>query len=91
MRTSRILGSNVINYYLNLQKKGLVEDQNKLLFEKVQHFTLQDVVDFQQEVIKDRKYVIGILGSEKDLDMKALVPQKYGPVERVSLEDIFGY
>ena len=57
----------------------------------MQQFTLQDVVDFQQKVIKDRKYVIGILGSEKDLDMKAFSPEKYGKVERVSLEDIFGY
>ena len=91
LRTTRILGSNVINYYLNLKKKGLTEDQNKTMFEKVQQFTLQDVIDFQQQVIKDRKYVIGILGTEKDLDMKALAPAKYGNVERVSLEDIFGY
>jgi predicted Zn-dependent peptidase len=62
-----------------------------MLFEQVQNFTLQDVVKFQQEVIKDRKYIIAILGTEKDLDMKALAPQKYGKVERVSLEDIFGY
>ncbi len=91
MRTSRIQGMSVINYWLNLQKRGLSEDPNKELFEKVQQFTLQDVVDFQQKVIKDRKYVIGILGSEKDLDMKAFSPEKYGKVERVSLEDIFGY
>ena len=91
MRTSRIQGMSVINYWLNLQKRGLDEDPNKELFEKVQQFTLQDVVDFQEKVIKDRKYVIGILGTEKDLDMKALSPAKYGKVERVSLEDIFGY
>ena len=91
LRTSRVLGSSVINYWLNLQKKGLDEDPNKELFEKVQQFTMQDVVEFQQQVIKDRKYVIGILGTEKDLDMKALTPAKYGKVERVSLEDIFGY
>ena len=91
LRTTRIKGQGVINYWLNLQKRGLSEDPNKELFEKVQQFTLQDVVDFQNQVIKDRKYVIGILGSEKDLDMKALNPAKYGKVERVSLEDIFGY
>lgn len=91
LRTTRIKGASVINYWLNLQKRGLSEDPNKELFEKVQHFTMQDVVDFQEKVIKDRKYVIGILGSEKDLDMKALSPAKYGKVERVSLEDIFGY
>ena len=61
------------------------------MYGKFQQFTMQDVIDFQQQVIKDRKYVIGILGSEKDLDMKALNPAKYGKVERVSLEDIFGY
>ena len=91
LRTNRVKGMGVINYWLNLQKRGLTEDPNKELFDKVQQFTLQDVVEFQQQVIKDRKYVIGILGSEKDLDMKALTPEKYGKVERVSLEDIFGY
>jgi len=91
LRTTRITGQSVINYWLNLQKRGLSEDPNKELFEKVQQFTLQDVIDFQQKVIKDRQYVIGILGTEKDLDMKALNPAKYGKVERVSLEDIFGY
>ena len=81
----------MINYYLNLQRRGLSTDMNKDLFEKVQQFTLQDVVKFQQEVVKNRKYVIGILGSEKDLDIKSLVDAGYGEVERVSLEDIFGY
>ena len=70
---------------------GLSEDQNRNLFEKVQQFTLQDVIDFQQNEVKNRKYVTGILGSEKDLDIKALVDGGYGKVERVSLEDIFGY
>lgn len=92
-RTRRLLGSDVINYYQNLKKLGFdcSVDPRKAEFEKVQQFTLQDVIDFQKEVIKDRKYVIGILGTEKDLDMKALTPEKYGKVERVSLEDIFGY
>ena len=92
-RTRRLLGSDVINYYLNLKRLGFdcSVDPRKAEFEKVQQFTLQDVIDFQKEVIKDRKYVIGILGTEKDLDMKALTPEKYGKVERVSLEDIFGY
>ena len=92
-RTQRTLGVDIINYYLNLKKLGFAcdVDPNKELFEKIQQITLQDVIDFQKQVIKDRKYIIGILGTEKDLDMKALVPEKYGKVERVSLEDIFGY
>ena len=92
-RTQRMLGARVINYYQNLKKLGFdcSVDPRRAEFEKVQQFTLQDVIDFQNKVIKDRKYVIGILGTEKDLDMKALNPEKYGKVERVSLEDIFGY
>ncbi len=91
LRTNRVLGADVITYYLNLKKKGLSEDPNKDLFEKVQTFTLEDVVKFQQDVVKGRTYHIGILGTEKDLDLKTLVKQGYGEVERVSLEDIFGY
>ena len=91
LRTNRVLGEDVIGYYLMLKKRGLEEDEDKLLFEKVQNFTMQDVVNFQQQVIKDRKYVIGILGTEKDLDIATLQKMGYGNVERVSLEDIFGY
>lgn len=91
LRTNRVLGADVINYYLNLKKKGLSEDPNKDLFEKVQNFTLEDVVKFQQDVVKGRTYHIGILGTEKDLDLKTLVKGGHGKVERVSLEDIFGY
>jgi predicted Zn-dependent peptidase len=93
LRTSRILGSRVIDVYLSYKKQGYdcTTDPRKEMYAQIQQFTLQDVIDFQQQVIKDRKYVIGILGTEKDLDMKALSPAKYGKVERVSLEDIFGY
>ncbi len=92
-RTQRLLGSDVLHYYQNLKKQGYdcSFDPRKEMFEQIQQYTLQDVIDFQSKVIKDRKYVIGILGTEKDLDMKALKPEKYGKVERVSLEDIFGY
>ncbi len=91
LRTSRVLGVDVLDYYLQLKRLGLSEDPDKKLFEQVQQFTLQDVIDFQNEVVKNRKYVIAILGSEKDLDMKGLVKAGYGDIERVSLEDIFGY
>lgn len=91
IRTSRIRGARVISYYLQLKEQGLDKDPRKEIFEQTQKFTLQDVVNFQQNVVKDRTYVIGILGTEKALDMKALSPEKFGKVERVSLEDIFGY
>ena len=48
------------------------------MYWRIQQFTVQDVVDFQGKVIKDRKYVTGTLGTEENLDMKALQPAKYG-------------
>ena len=42
------------------------------MYGKFQQFTMQDVIDFQQQVIKDRKYVIGITGTEENLYNKVL-------------------
>ncbi len=91
VRTTRILGSQVLWSYRAAKKMGTMEDTRKALFEKAQTFTLEDVVKFQQEVIKDRKYYIGILGTEKDLDMKTLGNGSYGKVVRLTQKDIFGY
>ena len=40
-------------------------------------------------MVKDRKYTYCVLGDEKELDMKKL--SSYGPVERLTTEQIFGY
>ncbi len=91
IRTDRILGDRILWNYISAQKMGLTEDSRKLLFEKVQNFTLADIVKFQQEVVKDRKYYIGILGDEKDLDMQSLGNGDYGKIVRLSQKDIFAY
>ena len=51
--------------------------------------TLEDVKAAQQKWVKDRTYVYGILGDIKDLDTKYL--RTLGPVQVLTLEDIFGY
>lgn len=91
IRTDRVLGDRVLWNYVQNRKLGLTEDSRKLLFEQVQNFTLADIVKFQQEVVKDRKYYIGILGDEKDLDMKSLGNGEYGKIVRLTQKDIFGY
>ena len=61
----------------------------KVLFEEVQKLTLADVKAFQEKWVKDRTYTYCILGNEKDIDMSQL--SSYGPVQRVTTEEIFGY
>ena len=48
-----------------------------------------DLVKFANERIARKPYTYIILGNEAELDMKAI--SSYGKVQRVSLEEAFGY
>lgn len=89
LRTQRVTGSRVIYNYLNAKELGLDYDINKIIFEQIDSLTLEDVVGFQQEWVKDRVYKICIVGDEDDLDMSSV--KNYGNIERVSLNQLFGY
>ena len=89
IRTTRVVKSDVLSRYIRMRELGLNYDINKDIFEKVQGYTMEDIVKFQQEWVKDRKYSIAILGDAKDLDLKGL--KKYGTIKKVSTEEIFGY
>ena len=89
LRSNRLNGVAVINSYLSDEKKGLKESPRKMMFTKLQDMTLDDVVKFQQDVVKGRKYHYAILGDTKDLDLDAL--KKLGTVIVLTTDDIFGY
>lgn len=89
MATNRITKSGVLWAYVNNRMKGIRGDRNKALYEQLQSITLDDVMQFQQERIKGRKYTYCILGDQNDLDMDYL--RTLGPVEILSQEQIFGF
>lgn len=89
LRTDRTVKEGVLWSYLNLRDLGLSEDRDRQLFEKVQAMTLADVKAAQEQWVKDRKYVYGILGDIQDLDLNYL--KTLGPIRTVSQEEIFGY
>lgn len=91
MRTNRTIKENVLWSYIYARDLGLDFDMKKQIFEKIQNLTIDDIYKFQQETIKGRPYVTGILGNEKDLDINALSKTSYGKINRLSLTDIFGY
>ena len=78
-----------ISAYETAKKRGLDYDIRKDIYEQVQNYTLDDVVKFQQEKIKDRKYRTVILGRTSDIDLEALA--KYGKVTIVPVDELFGY
>lgn len=89
IRTYRTIGQDVLWSYLYDRDLGLKEPANKLIFEKVQNMTLDNVKETQQKWIKDRKYNYGILGDIKDIDTNYL--KTLGKVSVLSKEEIFGY
>lgn len=89
LRTERINKDGVLWSYVGAQDLGLNEDIRRELFNDVQNMTLDDVKKFQEKWIKGRTYVYCVLGNEKELDMSKLA--KYGPVTRLTTEEIFGY
>ena len=89
MRTARTTGENVIYAYLDDRDMGLTETRDRNIYETVQTLTLEDVKATQEKWVKDRTYVYGILGDIKDLDTKYL--RTLGPVQVLTLEEIFGY
>ena len=88
-RTSRVTKDNLIWTYLGWQKLGLNEDPRPATYEKVKQMTLQDIVQFQKEYVSGQPRTIAILGSVKDMDIKAL--KKIGKVKVLKQETIFGY
>src|SRR5574344_584615 len=91
LRTNRVIKDNVLFAFINARYLGLDYDINKMVFERIQSLTLDDVYKFQQEFVKGRRYNIGILGKEKELDINSLSKSSYGKIKRLSLTEIFGY
>ena len=88
-RTTRTIGEDVLYAYLAARELGLDEPEDKYIYGKLAALTIDDLVAVHERWIKGRTYVYGILGDPADLDMAYL--RTLGPVQQVTLEDIFGY
>ena len=79
----------LINAWLYAKLRGIDYDINERIYNALPSITLNDVVRFEQERMARKPYRYIILGDEKELDMAAL--QQYGPVKRVTTQEVFGY
>jgi predicted Zn-dependent peptidase len=89
IRTSRITRTSLLFNFIDNERKGITNDSRKDIFEKLPNLTFQDLENFQTQNIKSNNYNIMILGKKSELDLNTL--KKYGKVEFLSLEQIFGY
>lgn len=89
--TNRTTKMSVLWTYVDNLQMGIDSniDRNKAVYEQIKDMTLADVVEFQQNHIRGRKYDYCILGDKNDLDMAYL--RSLGKLNFVSQEEIFGY
>lgn len=79
----------LINAWLYAQQRGIDFDENERIYNSIPSLTLDDVVEFAKRHMAHKTYRYVILGDERELDMKSL--EQYGPVKRLTTEEIFGY
>jgi len=71
------------------KKLGIDTDYRKDIYDNVMKYNLEDVKKFNEKFVKDSKYSYLVIGDKSKLDFKIL--EKYGKVEELTLEQIFGY
>ena len=86
MRTTKF---GLVNAWLRAQEQGIDYDVNQRIYEALPNITIADLMKFADERIAHKAYRYIILGNEKALDMDAI--QQYGPVKRLTTDEIFGY
>ncbi|MDP4280995.1 MAG: insulinase family protein [Bacteroidota bacterium] len=89
IRTERITRMGVLWNYIKAEKLGLHYDIRKDIFERVKIMNLSDIASFNKQYIQNKAKKYLILGRESEIDLKSI--QKSGELEKLSLEDIFGY
>jgi len=87
--TSRITKMNIIWRYLANQKLGVDYDIRKKLYDSIPTTTLKDIANFNREFIKGKPKSYIVLSKEEETDFEAL--KKYGTIQKLTLEEIFGY
>ena len=89
LESERITKSSIIWKYINLQKKGLNIDERIKIYNEISNLNLSDLEIFQRDHIKDKSFNTILIGKKDKIDFRDL--KKYGEIEEVSLEDLFGY
>ncbi|HZJ73354.1 MAG TPA: insulinase family protein, partial [Perlabentimonas sp.] len=90
IRNERVTKMSVVWNYLRADRMGYTGDIRKMYWETIPGMTIDDVVAFNENYIKNQPKTYVILGNEKVLDFKE-IGEKFGPVEKVSREQIFKY
>ena len=89
IESERITKESIYWTYLAAKKLNLDHDIRQDVYNTVKIANQDDLVKFQKDHVKGRKYTILVMGEKTKLDMDYL--KTLGKVEELSLKDVFGY
>lgn len=88
IRTQRIRDTGIIWNYLNAKRMGRDSDQRELLYRLLPEMTLDQVIAFNREYVRNQPKTYVILGNENTVDFNE-VERLFGPVTKLGREDLF--
>lgn len=89
MATQRVVKIDSIYHYLEAKEKGLDYDMRKKVYDSMDGIILNDLQRFHKEKVADKPYTYCIIGLEEQISDGEL--NKIGEVEKLTLEETFGY
>jgi predicted Zn-dependent peptidase len=89
IQTERIIKTDIFWSWLANKKLGIDYDIRKDYYESAQKATIQDIQEFFNNNFKDKNYTYMMVGNKNSIDLNSL--KNIGPVEELSLEQLFNY
>ena len=89
LESERITKANVYWTYRSNLDKGIENDAREAFYNLISSTTTADLVAFQNQFIKGRKFKILVMGDRDKMDFDFL--KTIGKFQELSLEDVFGY
>jgi predicted Zn-dependent peptidase len=86
-RTSKLSFREVIGAVRSWERLGLEGDPRRARYQQLQQVSMDDLLAFQQERVKDRPKLISIVGDTSAIDTEAL--SRFGTVREVQVDEIF--
>ncbi len=87
--SDRMLKDNIIFSYLSNLKLGLTTDNRKFIYESLKDIQFIDIQHFHDKYVANQPFTYCVVASKERVNRSEL--DKIGPVEELSLEQIFGY
>ena len=86
-RTSKLNFRQVIGAVRSWERLGFESDPRRARYQQLQSLSMEDLLAFQQEHVKDRPKLISVVGDLSIIDTEEL--EQFGEVQQVEVDELF--